>query len=96
MKETTISPEALGELENQIEVENIQNTTQLNVNNSGYTGDEIKPKRKYVRKNPEQKIIRKRSPEHNQKISEAMKGRSLSVEHKQAISEAMIGNTNRN
>ena len=66
------------------------------MNNSGYTGDEIKPKRKYVRKNPEQKIIRQRSKEHNQKISEAMKGRELSPEHKQAISEAMIGNSNRN
>ncbi len=96
MKEELQSPEASGELENEIVIENIQNVIQLNVNNSGYTGDEIKPKRKYIRKNPDEKIIRKRSKEHNQKISEAMKGRSLSPEHKLAISESMIGNSNRN
>ena len=96
MKEIIISPDASDELENEFEVQNIQITTQLNVNDSGYTGDEIKPKRKYIRKNPDEKIIRKRSKEHNQKISEAMKGRILSPEHKLAIAEAMIGNSNRN
>ena len=59
MKEDIQSPEQSGELEIEIEVENIQNTIQLNVSNSGYLGDEIKQKRKYIRKNPDEKIIRK-------------------------------------
>jgi len=43
-----------------------------------------------------QKIIkRKRTAEHNEKISRAMSGKSKSSEHCNAISEAMIGNENR-
>jgi len=43
-----------------------------------------------------QKIIkRKRSAEHNEKISRAMSGKSKSPAHCSAISEAMVGNENR-
>ncbi len=40
-------------------------------------------------------ITRKRSDEHNKKISDKMKGVPKSEEHKQAISDAMTGNRNR-
>lgn len=41
-----------------------------------------------------QSITRTRTPEHNQKISQAMQGRSLSQSHKDNISNAMLGNQN--
>lgn len=92
-----LSPDASDELENKNIIETIENQIEFNVDNSGYQPEEnqIKIKRKYKRKNPELKITRKRSAEHNKKISESMQGRALSPEHKQAISESMIGNTNR-
>ena len=40
-------------------------------------------------------IKRKRSAEHNEKISRAMSGKSKSSDHCNAISEAMVGNENR-
>jgi len=91
------SPDASDELENKNVIETIDNQTQLNVDAPAYQPEEnpIKTKRKYIRKNPDLKINRKRSPEHNKKISESMQGRNLSPDHKQAISEAMIGNNNR-
>ena len=36
-----------------------------------------------------------RTPEHNENIAKAMRGRSLSQGHKDAISSAMMGNANR-
>jgi hypothetical protein len=52
-------------------------------------------KRKYVRKDPNKKITRRRSPEHNQKIAEALRGRVLDAAHRDAIAQSMIGNQNR-
>jgi len=40
-------------------------------------------------------ITRKRTAEHNEKISRAMSGKSKSSDHCNAISEAMVGNENR-
>lgn len=54
-----------------------------------------RPKRKYVRKDPTKKIKRKRSAEHNAKIAEALRGRSLDPAHRDAIAQSMIGNQNR-
>jgi|11BtaG_2_1085332.scaffolds.fasta_scaffold00028_5 hypothetical protein len=53
-------------------------------------------KRKYVRKDPNKKITRKRSPEHNEKIAAALRGRTLDPAHRDAIAQSMIGNSNRN
>lgn len=61
-------------------------------------GEEVEEepkKRKYVRKDPNKKITRKRSAEHNEKIAKALRGRSLDPSHRDAISQSMIGNTNR-
>ncbi len=95
MNNESISPDHSGEIENENTIETIQINTPINQINPVIIQEE-KPKRKYIRKNPDLKIKRNRSQEHNQKIAEALRGRSLSIEHKQAISEAMIGNNNRN
>ena len=57
--------------------------------------EQPRKKRKYVRKDPNKKITRKRSAEHNQKIAEALRGRVLDASHRDAIAQSMIGNQNR-
>lgn len=57
--------------------------------------EEPRQKRKYVRKDPNKKITRRRSAEHNAKIAKALTGRILDPSHRDAIAQSMIGNQNR-
>jgi hypothetical protein len=49
----------------------------------------------YVDEIFQQKITRRRSPEHNAKISAKMAGRDLSDMHRENIAASMAGNQNR-
>lgn len=96
IENNVVYPEHPDLIQNEFVLNNIIDELKLNVDDVGYQREEnqIKTKRKYNRKNPEQKILRKRSPEHNQKISKALAGRTLSETHKQNIAQSMIGNNN--